>query len=485
MRNKQLHLHPATFYFVLLMVVTFVSWIGSIYDWKAIHPATQEVIEVRNLLSAEYARGLLLHVFDNFASFSPLGAVVICMLGVGVADHSGFIQAVIYRFFKEKMTQKGVLLMVIFIGVFSNVLSDTGYILLLPIAAVLFRFVHLHPLGGVVIAYVSVSCGFSANVFFSTLDPLISSITQDALSRMIATNEAVGPLSNFYFMFVSSFVVAGVIYWISNRWLLKQMTQQKMNEMVFPVYKLLSHKEKRALFAALFVGGGYFLVILFFTFSPLAIFSGAAGILSHSPFATGAVFLLSVGFGLMGGVYGLVSGRYLSDRDVVNGLMYYGRLLINFLVIAFFAALMIEGYRYTHLDRLAVLKLAEYVPLFPEHYVFSLFSFVVMVAFANLFILSATSKWKLLAYLFLPFFSQIGGSASEVQCAFRIGDSLSNVLTPFLVFTPFLLAYMQYFDHKAGFGTLLRLTWRFTFWLSVTWLLFFIVWILLALPLGY
>lgn len=484
MKNKAFHIHPATFYLLLLIGVVFLSWMGNVYGWKVVHPASQEVIVVRNLLSAEYLRGMLLHVFENFSSFSPLGSVVVCMLGVGVADHSGFLPTALQRLFKNKRPQRTIVFLVIVLGILSNVLSDTGYILLLPLAALLFRGIGLHPLAGVITAYVSVACGFSANLFLSTLDPLLSSITQDALSRLPDATITVGPLSNYYFMFVSSGVIAIIIYLITMRWLLPYLQEKLPLKQTEFREKSLSHKEKRALTMASFVGVAYMILVLYFTFSPLAILAGTAGVLSHSPFATGAIFWLSLGVGLMGIVYGWASGRYLSDIDVVKGMAHYKDLLITFLIIVFFASLMIDAYRESHLDRFFALVIAQNTPLFPYCYEASLFSFIVMVALSNLFVLSATGKWKLFAYLFLPFFLEIGGAPSEIQCAFRIGDSITNVSTPFLIYVPLLLAYLQQFSPKLGWVALWKLTWRFACCIGLAWMIIYFIWITLNIPLG-
>lgn len=176
--------HPATMFFLLTLAVILLSWIFDVYGLSVLQPQTGEEIRVQSLLSPEGIRWLLRHVITNFTGFAPLGLVIVAMFGIGVAQHSGFIDACIRRGVRRPRDPWRIILLVIVLGLLSNIVGDAGYIILLPIAATLFQSVGLHPIGGIITAYVSVSCGYSANVFLSTLDPMIASVTQEAADRM-------------------------------------------------------------------------------------------------------------------------------------------------------------------------------------------------------------------------------------------------------------------------------------------------------------
>ena len=212
--------HPATMFFLLTLAVILLSWIFDVYGLSVLQPQTGEEIRVQSLLSPEGIRWLLRHVITNFTGFAPLGLVIVAMFGIGVAQHSGFIDACIRRGVRRPRDPWRIILLVIVLGLLSNIVGDAGYIILLPIAATLFQSVGLHPIGGIITAYVSVSCGYSANVFLSTLDPMIASVTQEAADRMNIAPGQTGPLCNYYFLFVSTFLLAFIIYHITRRSLL-------------------------------------------------------------------------------------------------------------------------------------------------------------------------------------------------------------------------------------------------------------------------
>ena len=189
--------HPATMFFLLTLAVILLSWIFDVYGLSVLQPQTGEEIRVQSLLSPEGIRWLLRHVITNFTGFAPLGLVIVAMFGIGVAQHSGFIDACIRRGVRRPRDPWRIILLVIVLGVLSNIVGDAGYIILLPIAATLFQSVGLHPIGGIITAYVSVSCGFSANVCLSTEDPMIASVTQEAADRMNIAPGQTGPLCNY------------------------------------------------------------------------------------------------------------------------------------------------------------------------------------------------------------------------------------------------------------------------------------------------
>ncbi|NMA75276.1 MAG: AbgT family transporter, partial [Bacteroidales bacterium] len=177
MKLKQNSLHPVTLYFIIGVLIVVSSWIGSLYGLAAIHPETGEIVRVQNLLNPEGIRWFLRNVIANFTGFAPLGMVLVAMIGIGIAQHSGLIDACLRRVLKNRQPRRGVMLCLILLGILSNVIGDSGYILLIPLSAVLFSTVGLHPIIGVLMTYVSVACGYSANFMLSTMDPLIARIT--------------------------------------------------------------------------------------------------------------------------------------------------------------------------------------------------------------------------------------------------------------------------------------------------------------------
>lgn len=483
MKNNWRILHPATMFFLLTLAVIFLSWICNVYGLSVVHPQTKEVIYVQNLLGPEGIRWILRNVITNFTGFAPLGMVIVAMFGLGVADHSGFITACIRQGVKNRRNKQKMILGVIAIGILSNIVGDAGYIILLPIAATLFHSVGLHPVGGIITAYVSVACGFSANIMLSTLDQMISGTTQDAAISAGIYQSSTGPLSNYYFMFVSAFLIAGIIYIVTRKYLLPSLGTYE-GEVRFEGYKPLSRRERRALIFSLIFGAVYLSVILWATFSSWGLLRSVNGGLIRSPFIVGILFLLSLGAGLMGMVYGFVSGRYRTDTDVVEGLTQPMKLLGVYFVIAFFAAQMFASFEYSRLDQCLAIMGADLLSSVEIHSLWILLIFILFTACINLIMVSATAKWAFMAFIFVPVFARLGISPDLTQCAFRIGDSATNAITPFLFYVPLVLTYMQRYDYQTTYITLLKYTWRYSVYILLIWTLLFVLWYLIGLPLG-
>lgn len=470
-------------YFLLTLFVVLLSWILNIYGLDVLRVDTGEKIQVLNLLSPEGIRWLLRNVVTNFTGFAPLGMVIVAMLGIGLAQHAGFIDACICRGIGGKCRTKSVVGITIICGLLSNVIGDAGYIILLPIASALFRAVGLHPIAGVIVAYVSVACGYSANLMMSTLDPIMAATTQDAVDAAGLTAVQVGALSNYYFFFVSTFLLALVIYWITWRCLLPVL--EKYGTFVNQRHdRHLSRKEERALSGALWAGLVYLIVILWATFSPWGILRGISGGLLRSPFIAGALFLFSLGMGLMGMIYGFASGRYRTDADVVEGFLHPVKLLGIYIVIAFGASQMFACLEYSQLDKYFLLLGINLASSVHWSGVSVMIFFILFVALLNLIMVSATAKWSLMALVFIPIFFEYGFPADMVQCAFRVGDSVTNAITPFMFYMPLVLAYMRYYEETSTYVSLFKFTWKYSLIIGLVWTLLFVVWYFSGFPFG-
>ena len=468
--------HPATMFFLLTLAVIFLSWIFDIYGLSVLQPRTVEEIKVQSLLSPEGIRWLLRHVVTNFTGFAPLGLVIVAMFGIGVAQHSGFIDACIRSGTRCKQNPWRMVILVIFLGIFSNVVGDVGYIMLLPIAGTLFHSVGLHPVGGIIVAYVSVSCGYSANVLLSTLDSILATTTQEASDIADVAFGNVGPLCNYYFFVVSVFLLSFIIYQVTCRKLLPTLGEYA-GGIHLNGYKQLSRKEYRAMIGAISIGIIYAIIVLFATFSPWGILRSVNGGLIRSPFMEGILFLLSFGIGLMGMIYGFASGRYRTDGDVIEGLTYPMRLLGGYFVITFFAAQMFACLEYSQLDKCIAIWGADMLLSIQIGNLGVLILFIFFIALINLIMVSVTAKWTFMSFIFVPVFAMMDISPDMVQCAYRIGDSTTNAM-------PLILTYMQEYDKRATYVSLLKHTWRYSFYILFLWTMLFVLWYVTGLPLG-
>ena len=332
-------------------------------------------------------------------------------------------------------------------------------------------------------AYVSVACGYSANIVLSTMDPLLAHTTQEAALAQTGYQGNTEPLCNYFFMSASTIVITAIVYWVTQKWLLPRLGKYEGSVKV-EAYRPLSRKERRAIMISIIVAAIYVALVLWLTFSSYGILRGVNGGLMHSPFIAGILFLLSLGAGITGMAYGFSSGRYRTDNDVIEGLTQPMKLLGVYFVIAFFAAQMFACFEYSHLDKCLAIMGAELLSSFEPTPLTTLVLFILFTAFINLIMVSATSKWVFMSFIFIPMFAQMGISPDVAQCAFRIGDSSTNAITPFLFYMPLVLTYMRQYDKQITYGTLLKYIWRYSLAILFAWTLLFIVWYLLKIPVG-
>ena len=481
MKSKHQALHPATLYALLTVTVVLASWMGDVYGLSVELPSGGEPLPVQSLISAEGLRWWLRHVVSNVTGFAPLGMVLIALLGVGLAVHSGFLAATLRRWSGGRRGVRRAVVGVVVVGLLSNVVGDAGYVLLLPLAAWWFRAVGLHPVAGLVAGFVSVACGYSANLFLSTADPLLARTTQEAVLAAGVSAAPVGALSNLFFMAAS----VGVLAVVLSGCVIRLASRMAPFESSVPaeLEKPLSRRERRAWVAAAAVGLFFIAVVAVATFSPWGVLRGVTGGMMRSPFISGALFLMSAALGLMSIVYAFTLGRYRSERDVVAGLSHALALLPTYVSIVFFAAQFFACLSYSRLDQWVVIGLSGLVPAAADG-VGGLLCVVGVSALLNCFCVSSTAKWALLAPVFVPALSAGGLSPDWVQCAYRIGDSATNALTPFSVYLPFALTLLLAYRPDAGYWCWLRLTFRCTLAAGLAWTALLVAWHWVGLPLG-
>ena len=312
---------------------------------------------------------------------------------------------------------------------------------------------------------------------------LLAHTTQEAALAQTGYQGNTEPLCNYFFMSASTVVITAIVYWITQKWLLPTLGKYEGSVKVV-AYHPLSRKERRAIMISIVVAAVYVALILWLTFSSYGILRGVNGGLMHSPFIAGILFLLSLGAGITGMAYGFSSGRYRTDNDVIEGLTQPMKLLGVYFVIAFFAAQMFACFEYSHLDKCLAIMGADLLSSFEPAPLSALILFILFTALINLIMVSATSKWAFMSFIFIPMFAQMGIAPDVAQCAFRIGDSSTNAITPFLFYMPLVLTYMRQYDKQITYGSLLKYTWRYSLGILVAWTLMFIVWYLLKIPMG-
>jgi aminobenzoyl-glutamate transport protein len=477
---------PAVLFAVLLVVVLLLSaWLSTL-TFEQVDPRSGAPIVVRNLLQADNLLAFFSQMVATFVGFHPLGVVLVAMLGIGVADHAGFIGAGL-RALLAVTARRALTPMLVTVGVVSHTAVDAGYVLVIPLGAVMFMAAGRHPLAGIAAAFAGVSGGFSANFVPSALDPMLAGITQ-AAGQLLDPALSVNPLNNWFFTVSSSLLVIVIGWYITDRVIEPRLAGTKVDgELSGAVPEgALKPVERRALAwscAALLLG----LVGLVATAWPGAsAWRNPAGSLTaaDAPLMRAIVPLIFVLFLLPGVIYGYLSGAFKSHRDVIEGMTKAMNGMGYYLVMAFFAAQFIAAFGQSNVGVLIALQGAAALQEMGLPIALTITGMVLLTASVNLLIGSASAKWALIAPIFVPMLMQLGLSPDLTQAAYRVGDSTTNIITPLMPYFPLVVLFCRRYVRDAGIGTVVALMLPYSVTLLVAWTLFLLGYWALGLPLG-
>ncbi len=475
--------HPATLFALFALAALVLSAVGHVLGWEVVHPGTKEIVRTVNLFSQDGIHRILLEMVDNFTGFAPLGIVLVAMLGIGIAEQSGLINAVI-RMMVLNSHGRLLTFVIVFTGILSNVASDVGYVLLIPLAGVIFLAVGRHPVAGMAAAFAGVSGGFSANLVLGTVDPLLAGLSQEA-ARILDPAYEVNPTANYYFMVASTFVIAFTGTFITERVveprLGKYTGEYKEKENSFDK---ISKKEKKGLLMALFT----LIAIIFITIIGIipedGFFRGSDGGMLSSPLIRGVVAMLFITAGATGLAYGFTTGAFKNDSDVMKGMAASMKTLAVYLVLVFFAAQFVAYFKWSNLGLILAVKGADLIMSADIGLIPLMILFILLAATINMLMGSASAKWAIIAPIFIPMFMIMGYSPELSQVVYRIGDSVTNVISPMMSFFALIIAFIQKYEPKAGIGTIIAAMVPYSIAFLVIWILLLVVWLTLGIPLG-
>src|SRR6056297_3275562 len=476
--------HPATLFALLALLVVLISWLAHVLGAQAVHPVGGHIIEAKNLISGEGIRWMYTNLIENFLKFPPLGYVLVVMIGIGVAEGSGLFTTLI-RSLVLSAPSKLITGAIVLAGILSHLASEAGYVILIPLGAMIFHALGRHPMAGLAAAFCGVSGGFAANLFIGSIDPILAGISESA-AQIIMPDMSVNPAVNYYFMFVSSFLVV-----IVGTWVTEKIVEPRLGKYDGPAEKLpivqLSTAEKKGLRWA-----GYALLItlvaLAFNVIPEnGIFRDPeTGSVLHSPFFDGIIIAILLMFFIPGLVYGLVVKSIKSDKDVAK---YLGKSMSDmggYIVLVFFAAQFVYFFNYSNLGIIFAIKGAHTLQTIGLTGPALIVAFVLLSALINMFMGSASAKWAIMAPVFIPMLMLIDPPYHPglTQAAFRIGDSVTNLITPMMSYFALIVTFAQKYDEKYGIGTIISTMIPYTVFLLISWVVLLIIWMLIGIPLG-
>ncbi|MEZ9543005.1 AbgT family transporter [Vibrio sp. 10N.286.48.C11] len=487
--------HPITLFAIFCVAILVSSGIAGYFEVSVMDPrpegasgrAADGMIHVVSLLNAEGLQLIVTNLVSNFVGFAPLGTVLVAMLGVAIAEHSGLLSAAM-RGMVMGASQRMVTVTVVFAGIISNTASELGYVVLIPLAAMLFHSLGRHPLAGLAAAFAGVSGGYSANLLIGTVDPLLSGITETA-AQMLDPSYSVGPESNWYFMFISTFFIS-----IAGALVTEKIVEPKLGKYnVEDASEDLSNDSMGKLTAiekkGLRLAGVAVLIVsalLAWTVVPAdGVLRSEAGTISGSPFLKSIVAFIFVFFAIPGFVYGKITGSMKNDRDVINAMATSMSSMGMYIVLVFFAAQFVAFFKWTNFGQVVAVGGATFLQDIGLTGPMLFFAFILMCGFINLMIGSASAQWAVTAPIFVPMLMLVGYAPETIQAAYRIGDSTTNIITPMMSYFGLILAVATRYMKNLGIGTLIATMLPYSIVFLVGWSLMFYVWVFVfGLPVG-
>lgn len=471
---------PLTLFFSMAGLILLLSLLLSGLGVEVVSPSDGSVIRVVNLLDTAGLQKVMTEMSKNFALFPPFAVVLVCMLGIGLAEKSGLISAAL----KKTVTVVPSFLLpatLVFAGVMSNMASDAGYIVLTPLGAVLFAAFGRHPIAGLTAAFAGVSGGFSANLLLSSLDPLLAGLSTTA-AHMVDTSYTVLPTANYYFMVVSTFMVTLVGSLVTTKIVEPRLGPWEGTVGEDMQRTELTSSEKSGLWWTVGYIALFIVILLALTLPSNGILRDDSGGLK--PFYGSIVPLIMMFFLGAGLVFGVKVGTIKSDKDVNKMLSETMASLGPFIVLVFIMAQFVAFFSWSNIGIVIAIKGAAVLQSIGFTGLPLLFTFIIVTSILNLFMGSASAKWAIMAPVFVPMFMLMGYSPELAQNAYRIGDSVTNIISPLLPYYPIIIAFARKYKPDLGVGTLISLMIPYSLAFLICWTILFSIWYVLGLPIG-
>lgn len=477
---------PTTLFVILAFSVVVISGICAAFGVSAVHPGTGETLTVTNLLSKAGFRRMWGDAVPNFAGFAPFGMVLVAVIGSGAAEKSGFL-ATLMRKLLAGAPKVLVTWAIIFIGINGNLAGDAAFVIMPPLSALIFLGIGRHPLLGMFAAVASVAAGFCANISLGMADALAYGFTEPA-AQMIDPAYAASPAINYYFLVVSCILLSIVGTFVTEKIMAPRFESDDLSKYgnAGSNTTLSAAEEKGLKYAGMaFLLSAILLVLMCTGSDPLMGDAETGSIMAHSsPFMKGIIVTVSVMLFIPGAVYGFVSGKYKNDRDLFSDIVLAFKDMAPYILLCFFCAQFTNYFSWSNLGVIIAVKGADLLTSMHVTGIPLLIGLIFVSCFINIFIGSASAKWAILAPIFVPMMMLMGFNPAVTQVAYRIGDSITNPLSPLFYYFPLILGFAQRYEKDAGLGTIIANMIPYSLSFALIWIIQIVVWVVFNLPLG-
>ncbi|SCT98542.1 p-aminobenzoyl-glutamate transporter [Staphylococcus xylosus] len=476
---------PSILFFLMCLGLAVLTWIISFFSITVKHPGSGDTIAIKSILSSDGLSMILNDAVKNFSEFPALGLVLAVMLGIGVSEKTGYFDKLMIQVV-HKAPKKIIIPVIILVGILGNAAGDAATIVLPPLTAMVFIKLGYHPIAGLAMAYASALGGFSANVMIGMSDALLYAFTEPA-AKIVSDNVHVNVAMNWYFIAASIIVLLPAVYWVTMRFVIPRLGTYDTSNSDIKVdeeNKGLTPEENKAVFWAniSFFAMVALLIVLAIPQNSFLRNAKTGSLLNDAPIINGVGLIILVLFLVPGLVYGIKMKVFHNSKDLGKMLADSMGSMGSFIVIVFFAAQLLAFLEWSNLGVIVAVKGASLLQ--GQNGIVLILGIIILSALINLLIGSASAKWGILAPIFIPMLMLVGFHPAFTQMLYRIGDSISNPITPMMPYLPLLLSYAQKYDNSMKLGSLLSSLMPYTIILSIVWPLFMIIWYLLGWPLG-
>ncbi len=446
----------------------------------------ERTIAIQSLLTVDGIRFLFSSFVFNFQGFGVVAVTFIAMMGAGVAETAGLMGASI-RMLVQIAPRRLIAFIIIFVGVLSSVAADAGYLILIPLGAAAFVTLKRHPLAGMAAAFAGVGAAFGANFFITPIDSMLTEITNEAI--MLGGGEPISIVANYFFAAASALVLAIVATIVTERMVEPRLGKYDFGEMEAGEAgddDKLTPAESRGMRFAGIAALVYLVLIALLTLPPGAPLREplTGDIIGATPFMDSLLFIITMFFLITGIAYGHGAGTMTSGNEVIAAVTKTFSGLSGLVFMLLMISQFIAYFNYTNMPTVAAVAAADLLERSNVGALPLLLGMVLVILLLNIIIPGGMPKWAIFAPVFIPIFMRLGVAPQTVLAAYRVGDSPLNVVTPLMVYLPFVVTVAQRYQKDAGLGTIVALMLPYAIVIAVTWIIFFIIWYVLGIPLG-
>ncbi len=449
--------HPFTLFLYILAIVIVLSCILSLAGVTAVHPATGETVYVKNYLSIDGFVSLLVNLVPNFQSMSLIFSVLALSMASGICEQTGLFSTAIKVGLSGNKGGIKLVVLVAFIGVLSNAAGNAAYYFVPPLAALMFYGAGRHPLAGLFCGYAAVGCGFSTDLIPGSFDPLLVPPTVRA-AQMLDPDFDMQYLSGQYALWVSSFIVIALVTLVTVKIIEPRLGKytKTPDSSIADVGGEATPEERAAVKKA---GKSViiYIVLLIVACIPKNSFlrSPEGSLLFNAPIMDGLLTFILLLFIIPGVTYGISVGKIKKFNDVIGMITKATAEMSGFIVILFATGQFMSVFNASNLGTVLAINGGNAIKALPFSSEMIIVAFIILVSIVNIFIGSGSTKWLLLAPIFVPMLMQLNIHPAFTQFAYRLGDCATNNLSPLTANIVVLYTYGKKYDPDAGMGSIL------------------------------